>query len=160
MYFLLAVKRPQVIDGEQKYHGSTWVDTALCVEGSPARQWGLSTSPGTYKLARTRRRDQCGQTPQVLVGCPRTTGAAGRAPCAQTHPEAEPGCCPVCPQPLLPPWCLAYCLCVPSLPHTRCARVHFTRLWLPQRRAPSKTEARYLPPSIKCLCGRHLVGQT
>lgn len=33
MYFLLAVKSPHVIDGEQKCHGSLSVDTAPRVEG-------------------------------------------------------------------------------------------------------------------------------
>lgn len=99
MYFLLAVNSPQVIDGEQKCHGSTFVDTALCVEGSPAQQWGLSRSPGTCNLARTRRRDQSGQIPQVLMSCPRTAGPWGEPRVAQTDAEAEPGCSPACFQP-------------------------------------------------------------
>lgn len=54
MYFLLAVKSPHVIDGEQKCHGSLSVDTAPRVEGRLARR-GPSVCPGTCNLARKRR---------------------------------------------------------------------------------------------------------
>ena len=127
--------------------------------GKPSPAVGAEHEPGNLQFSEDKTERSVWSDSPSPDELPQDHGGHGESPVCTDAPGSGARLLPrSVSSPLLPPWCLMYCLCMLSLPYIWCALIYFTHLWLPQRHAPSKTEARYLPPSIKCLCGRHLVG--